>query len=275
MALSELKRDVALANRILSITGLAAGVRASMGHVSRRDPSNPAQFVVKGRGYAIDVLSRMRPENMVVCDLNGYLVDGPEGAVQCNEVMIHACVYRARPDVQSVVHVHPPFSVMLTVRGIPIRPMVLEGIQLVRHPLPVYPHTGLITSEASGVAMAKALGGAPALHLLGHGAVSVGTSIEEAVTRMIHLEHQAKMNYCAASLPGGTADCIPDQQVEEFLQWKPYTEPHFQDALSRVAVSKAAGGFWADLVERAGQDIRDCGGWPDETGADNFTPASL
>src|SRR5579871_974398 len=134
MTLDTLKHDVAVGNRILAMTGIASGVRASMGHVSLRDPSDPNRFVVKGRGYNIDVLSRMRPEDMVVCDLNGYLIDGPPGILQCNEVMIHASVFKARPDINSVVHVHPPFSVMLTVLGIPIVPVVLEGLRLVRKP---------------------------------------------------------------------------------------------------------------------------------------------
>lgn len=105
MSLDELKYEVALGSRILNITGLSAGIRASMGHVSLRDPQNPDRFVVKGRGYEIDVLDRMRPENMVVCDLNGRLLEGPPGVVQCNEIVIHACVLKARPDVNSVVHV--------------------------------------------------------------------------------------------------------------------------------------------------------------------------
>ncbi len=92
MTLDELRYQVAMGSRILSMTGVAAGVRASMGHVSLRDPNDANRFVVKGRGYEIDVLSRMRPENMVVCDLRGYLLDGPPGVLQCNEVMIHACV---------------------------------------------------------------------------------------------------------------------------------------------------------------------------------------
>ena len=74
----------------VGLTGLAAGIRSSMGHVSRRDPNDPNRFVVKGRGYAIDTLNRMCPENMVVCDLDGRLLEGPPGVVQCNEVMIHA-----------------------------------------------------------------------------------------------------------------------------------------------------------------------------------------
>ena len=62
------------------MTGLAAGIRSSMGHVSLRDPGDPGRFVVKGRGYPIDVLNRMRPENMVVCDLDGRLLEGPPTA---------------------------------------------------------------------------------------------------------------------------------------------------------------------------------------------------
>src|SRR5579862_7526032 len=119
MTLDEVKYEVALGSRIMTNIGLADGINASMGHVSLRDPSDPKRFVVKGRGYDIDVLARMRPEDMVVCDLNGYLVDGPPGVLQCNEVMIHACVLRARPEINSVVHAHPPFCVMLTVLGIP------------------------------------------------------------------------------------------------------------------------------------------------------------
>ena len=98
MSLDSLKREVALGSRILALTGLAAGIRSSMGHVSLRDPNDPGRFVVKGRGYPIDTLSRMRPENMVVCDLDGRLLEGPPGVVQCNEVMIHACVLKARPE---------------------------------------------------------------------------------------------------------------------------------------------------------------------------------
>ena len=247
-----------MGNRILSITGLSSGVRASMGHVSARDPGNPERFVVKGRGYAIDVLSRMLPSNMVVCDLDGMLLDGPRGVVPCNEVMIHSSIYRARPDVMSVVHVHPPYCVMLTVQGLPIRPMVLEGIRLVRHALPVYAHTALVTNAAQGRELAGMLGGAPAIQLLGHGAVTVGKSIEESVMAMVHLEHQAKLNWQARSVAGDQMQCIPDHLIEEFLQWKPMAEPHFQDALAKAGPVGGTHGIWPDLVDRARRDLDSC-----------------
>ena len=255
MTLDEVKYEVALGSRILAFTGLSAGIRSSMGHVSLRDPNDPERFVVKGRGYPIDVLNRMRPENMVVCDLEGRLLDGPPGVVQCNEVMIHACVFKWRPDVQSVVHVHPPFSVMLTVLGITIVPMVLEGVRLVRKPLPVYPHTALITSLEQGRDMVQSLGKESAVHLLGHGTTTVGKSMEEAVMNVWQLEHQAQMNYYAHSLAGPNHAQIPDNLIEEFLQWKPLAEPHFQEAVARVGKVNTGGSMWSDLMDRAAMEL--------------------
>jgi len=255
MTLDEIRYQVALGSRILSMTGVAAGVRASMGHVSLRDPNDPNRFIVKGRGYEIDVLSRMRPENMVVCDLHGHLLDGPPGALQCNEVMIHACVFRARPDVNSVVHAHPPFSVMLTVLGIPIVPMVLEGIRLVRNPIPVYPHTALVTSVAHGEEMAECLGDAAAVHLFGHGVTTVGATMEQAVLGMVQLENHAQMNSYACSIAGPDHARIPDPLVDEFLAWKPLAEPHFQEAVARFGPANMGGSIWSDLLDRAATDL--------------------
>src|SRR5512145_3412746 len=131
--------EAAIGNRILAEAGLAAGVRASLGHVSRRLPEDPNRFVVKGRGYRMDVLSRMRPEDMVVCDLEGNWLDGPPYSLQCSEVKIHSCIYKNRPDVLSVVHVHPDYLVLMSVLDGSIKPMAQEGIDLVTRPLPVYP----------------------------------------------------------------------------------------------------------------------------------------
>ncbi len=255
MTLDQIKYEVALGSRILAMTGLATGIRASLGHVSLRDPKDPSRFVVKGRGYEIDVLSRMRPENMVVCDLNGYLLDGPPGVVQCNEVMIHSCVLRARPEINSVVHVHPTYSVLLTILGVQLVPMALEGIRLVRRPLPVYPHTALITSEAQGREMVQCLGNASAVQLLGHGATTVGKTMEESVTAMLQLEHQAEMNYRACSISGPDHARIPEHLIEEYLQWKPLSEPHFQDAVARVGKVNTASSIWSDLMDRAAREL--------------------
>jgi ribulose-5-phosphate 4-epimerase/fuculose-1-phosphate aldolase len=128
--------------------------------------------VVKGREYALDALAVMRAEDMVVCDTEGFLVDAPPGITQCSEVKIHSCIYKTRPDVQSVVHVHPRFIVLMSVLRIPLVPMCQEGIHLVHHPLPVYPHVKTIQNDAEGMEVARLLGGrqrSPPCHCVGRG----------------------------------------------------------------------------------------------------------
>ena len=78
-------------------------------------------------------------------------VEGPPGSTQCFEVMMHACIFRLEPSVQSVVHVHPRHTVLLSTLDVTLRPMCQEGAELVRRPLPVYPHSRTVgrTTKAS------------------------------------------------------------------------------------------------------------------------------
>jgi ribulose-5-phosphate 4-epimerase/fuculose-1-phosphate aldolase len=103
--------------------------------------------------------------------------------------------------------------------------------------------------------MARCLGQARAVHLLGHGVTTVGKDIEESVTAMIQLEHQATMNYHACAVGGRDHARIPDELIEEYLQWKPLAEPHFQEAVARLGPANMGGSIWSDLVDRAAKDI--------------------
>src|SRR5688572_5221854 len=194
-SLDQAKLEAAIANRILAEWGLATGVRASLGHTSMRVPGDPDKFVVKGRGYRVDVLSRMRPEDMVVCDLEGNWLDGPPNSSQCGEVKIHSCIYKARPDVVSVTHVHPDYTVLMTVFEKDIKPMAQEGARLVTKPLPLLRQTKTIQTDEEGQQVAKLLGDGQIVLLLGHGAVTASTrSVEHCVLTMAQLEHQARLN---------------------------------------------------------------------------------
>src|SRR2546426_9561644 len=95
--LEEIKLQVAQANRVLADGGLATGATAALGHASMRVPSQPNQFVVKGREYALDALAIMRAEGMVVCDTEGFLVDAPPGFTQSSEDKIHSCISKTAP----------------------------------------------------------------------------------------------------------------------------------------------------------------------------------
>ena len=137
--LEDIKREVATANRVLANLGLATGVTAALGHASMRVPAEPNHFFVKGREYEFDALAIMEPDDMVLCNTEGFLIAGRAGLTQCSEVKIHACIYKTHPQVQAVVHVHPRYTILMSVLTGSLKPMRQEGAQLVRHALPDLP----------------------------------------------------------------------------------------------------------------------------------------
>ncbi len=251
--LDEVKRDVAIANRILAHTGLAVGVTASLGHASLRVPSDPNLFVVKGRGYDVDVLSYMRPQDMVVCDLEGRKVDGPPQSTQCFEVKMHSCIFKLYPEVQSIVHVHPRHTIVMSVLNAHLRPMCQEGIQIVRHPLPVYPHVKTVQSDEEGIEVAELLGQAPAIILRGHGATTTGRNLQQSVMNMVHLEEQARMNWLAYCAAGPDHPFLADELIDEMTNRPALTElPHFAGLLGG---GERIVGPWKDYVLQVSKDM--------------------
>ena len=245
----DVKRQVAVANRILADVGLAVGIRSALGHASLRVPSNPDQFVVKGRQYSVDSLATMRPEDMVVCNTEGFLVEGSPGLTQCSEIKIHSCIYKTQPQVNSVVHVHPRYTVLLSVLGVTIVPMCQEGAPLVRNPLKVYPDVKTIQTDEVGMDLATLMGSDKAILMLGHGAVTTGKNLEESVTAMLQLEEQARMNYLAYSAAGRDYPKIALELVDAMSNRTPLHElPHFRDVLQGKEPQR--GGIWAYRVAR-------------------------
>ena len=230
--LEDVKREVATANRVLANLGLAAGLTAALGHASMRVPSEPNHFFVKGREYEFDALAIMEPEDMVMCDTEGFLIAGRSGLTQCSEVKIHACIYKTHPRVQAVVHVHPRYTILMSVLTGSLKPMRQEGAQLVRHRLPIYPHVKTIQSDAEGMEVASLLGDSEAILLRGHGAVTTGNSLSEAVMGMAQLEEQARMNYLAYCAQGKDYSYLSNDLLDEMLNRTPlYEHPHFKDVL--------------------------------------------
>lgn len=249
------KEEAAVGNRMLAEFGIAAGVRASLGHVSMRVPGEPDKFVVKGRGYRIDILSRMRPEDMVVCDLEGNWVDGPPGSLQCSEVKIHSCIYKLRPDLQSVTHVHPDYTVLMTVFQKTLVPMAQEGVNMVEKPLPLYPEAKVINSEAEGQAVAKLLGEGKAVLLFGHGAVTVGRDPSDSVISMVHLEHQARLNYLAMCAGGANHPFIPAEIAARVGQARPEAEPHLKARMDKGGARRPGNALWHYYKETLSADM--------------------
>jgi len=254
MSLNDVKYQVAVATRILAELGLATGITNSVGHVSLRLPDDPSRFVVKGRGYKMDVVGEMRPDDMVVVDMDGKKVDGPKGVSQCYEVKMHSCILRDHPEVQSVVHVHPRFTILMSVLEKRLRPISNSGGQLVRNPIPIYPHNHLILTDKHGTDVSQMLGNGKAVLLKGHGAATAGASLQESVTNMLQLEEQAYLNAWAWQLAGPEHGYISDTMMTEARSLPPYeTLDHFKD--SYEPGRQLPNGFWAYYTEKMAKEL--------------------
>jgi L-ribulose-5-phosphate 4-epimerase len=254
--LDDVKRQVAIANRVLAEVGLASGVLATLGHASMRVPGDPDKFVVKGRGYTIDALAKMTPDDMVVVDLEGNKVGGPENATQCFEVKMHSCLYRTRPDVMGVVHAHPRYTVIMGILGATLVPMCNEGLELVRKPLPVWPHNKIILSDEEGMEVVEAMGDGQAVLLFGHGATTSGASVDQAVMNMWLLEEQARMNWIAYCAAGPNHAFIPEDLIEEGKNRPQLPDlPHFADSFGAGKVRANVNGNWMYYSDKVTKDL--------------------
>jgi 3,4-dihydroxyphthalate decarboxylase len=256
MSFDNLRELVAEANRVLAEYGLSGGAVAGHGHASMRVPEAPDRFVVKGRGAPVDVLARSRAEEMIVCDLEGYTVEAQPGLTPALEVKMHSCIYKTHPRVQAIAHTHARFIAVMTVIGSTIRPMCQEGIQMVRRPLPVYPHVAPVLTDEEGTEVARLLGDSAAILLEGHGATTTGNTLEQAVMSMVNLEEQAKMNWYARCAAGPDYRYIPDENVAEVSNVSGAAElPHLKEIMSPRGTGQRAGGVYAYFSELAAQRI--------------------
>ena len=189
---SELADRLILAHRILSVYG---AFELNLGHVSFR-LDEPDRYLIIGHIHHLGkTFEDLEAEHLTVMDGNGEVVQGelkPPG-----ERFIHTEIYQARPKVRSVAHAHPHTAVAFSVSGTDLLPVGHRGT-IFAPKVPVLDNPGQIDSPALGRETAEALGQAPALLLAGHGAVTVGESIEEAVTVMIALEDTAKLQLTGA-----------------------------------------------------------------------------
>ncbi len=175
-------------------------------------------------------MDTMRPDDMSVIDLDGKLVEGEHEPP--SERFIHTEIYRARPDVVSVVHTHQPMATLLGIVELPILPLLhVESLVVEQQPVPIFACAELIVSADQGRRVAEALGQHRVCHLQGHGIVSVGHSVQEATLGAIHLERLAEVNYRVAQL-GRQPRVIPPEEIRALTgqlaspagRWAYYTE---------------------------------------------------
>ena len=183
-------QDLVVANHILS----NEGVVDAFGHVSIRDPANPNHYLI-ARSIA--------PGSVTIADIVELDLDSkpvaPTAPTLYQERFIHGEIYKARPDVMSVVHFHAPEVIPFSVTGVPLRAVLHVGGFLGNGP-PVFEIRDaggvtdmLVSNTKLGSALAKTLGAKPVALMRGHGAVAVAGGLHAAVGRAYYTNFNARL----------------------------------------------------------------------------------
>lgn len=154
----------------------------------------------------------MTPECICRIDGAGKLLEANGEFKPSSEMKMHMRVYKERPDVQAVVHAHPPFATTFAAAGIPLeRPVLAEAVlTLGRVPVAKY---GTPSTQEVPDAVAEYLAGYDAMLLANHGALTYGNSLMNAYFKMESVEFYARILYQVQML-GGAAE-LTDKQVRD------------------------------------------------------------
>ncbi|TDD81337.1 class II aldolase/adducin family protein [Actinomadura darangshiensis] len=213
---AEQRLQIADACRVLAMRGLADGI---LGHISRR--VGPDRILIRCRGPHERGLAHTTAADVRLLDLDG--APAAEGELDGgwrppNELPLHTEVLRARPDVQAVVHAHPPAVVAADLAGLAIRPVIgafdIPGARLAQAGVPVYPRGVLVRDRRLAAEMVAALGAKAVVLLRGHGITSTGGTVPEAVLRAKSVDAIARMSLTVASA-GGTLRDLPGDDLAE------------------------------------------------------------
>jgi len=205
MTHDELRQLLVLGGRILVAEGQDDFTR---GHISVRLPDNPSRFLMTPHSIGLDEITAA---SILTIGLDGEVVAGT--GRRHSEVYIHSEVFKARPDVNCVIHTHPPYAVAFSATGRPMRAYSQPGA-LFHGALGVYTDSiSLIRSVEMGAGVARALGPHRAVLLKNHGVVVAGGTIEEAVIVALMLENAAKVQMIAEAA-GDPAAEFPHADIE-------------------------------------------------------------
>ncbi|MBV8086060.1 MAG: class II aldolase/adducin family protein [Chloroflexi bacterium] len=207
-SVAQLRELLAESCRVLFRLGLVD----YMGHPSVRIPGTNHVLIKPQHSLRIKSQDRLTGDDMVVIDLDGNLVEGndrPPG-----ERFIHTCIYKARPDVQAVVHTHQPMATAMGIGSAPILPILHVESALVERPVPIWPCAKLVTDEDLGNDLVRILGDHLVCHLQGHGIVSVAATVQEATIGAIWIERLAEANWRVAAM-GREPRVIPSDEIHQ------------------------------------------------------------
>ena len=199
-AIADLIDDLVTANHIL----FHQGVLDSFGHVSARHPKNSDHFLLS-RAMAPGLVEAA---DILAFDRDGVPLEATNRSLYV-ERFIHSEIYKARADVNAIVHSHSPTVIPFSITQTELRP-VFHRASFLSRGVPVFEirdvagveNNMLVNDARRGRALGQTLGEKNVALMRGHGNVIVAPRLRVAVSRAIETEVNAKLQLQAIMIGG-------------------------------------------------------------------------
>ncbi len=208
----KLRQEIVQIGRMMYEKGFIA---ASDGNISARLDKRRLLITPSGLHKGL-----LQPEHLLIVDLEGKVLRSGTAVTQLkptSELPMHLEAYRQRPDIEAVVHAHPPITIALSIAGIPMADCLLPEVMVF---LGIIPTTQYATP--SSVENVRAIREFIATHdglvLQRHGSLTVGDSPMQAFMRLETLEQQARIRFMLEQIGGHNP--LPAAEVRKLLQMR-------------------------------------------------------
>lgn len=183
------------------------------GHMSARVPSTGGIAI----NSAKSIRSALTADDIVTIDLDGRLIEGADAPPM--EFHAHTEIYRRRPDVHAVAHVHALWSTFFSMTAVPLLPVTPQSSMLGE--IPVFPKPTSINNKAIAQEVADMLGQRRVILLRSHGALIAAEGIIEVFALAVYLEENAYRQYMARQLGEPYVLSAEELQLMAKNLWKP------------------------------------------------------
>lgn len=208
---AELREQMCLIGQLMHRNGYVDG---ASGNISTRLDNEHILTTPSGLAKGF-----MTADQIIVVDMNGHRVDSTNKLNQdlrpTSEIVMHLECYRQRPDIQGVVHAHPPTAIALTISGHDFTECLIPEMVMLLGIVPTLPYSSPASDENQQV-ISEAIQEHDALMLAYHGSLTVAKSLWDAYLRLENLEHSAKIIYMVQQL-GGAKNRLSGGQIEKLI----------------------------------------------------------
>lgn len=231
MALSPIPYSDRLPSNVPAVTADEASLRALICHIGRQ--MHEGRYIdgvsghISARLDAQHILATpaglakgfLQPDQLIVLDMDGnrvgQMIDSTRTLLPTTELLMHIECYKQRPDVQGVVHAHPPTAVALTIAGFSLRACVVPDAIVVLGLVPTAAYSTPASTE--NLDAIRLLIAQHDVIMLSHsGSLTVGPDVWQAYLKLETLEHTATILHRAAQL--GPIVPLPPEQVAKLLE---------------------------------------------------------